>query len=440
MVGKGATRPAGQGHVRAFDGLRVTCALMIVLMHLAARCGLMVSDRGEKGPLYDVLGHFEITVDLFFVISGFVLYRPWAAAALGGRPRPSAATYYRRRFLRIFPAYWLLLLGTVLCYERDLLKDGWRLLRVLTLQHSWDVGDFASQTAPQAAFGPTWSLAVEIQFYFLLPLVGLALHRLLTSRFGPAPAMLALGALPASSIAWTVWSQQLPVGEGWAMRTMSLPAHVGYFGLGMMGAVLAVRGQSGSRPPGPVVRLVQRRPWAVWAVGGAAFVSLPLTPLTPEWGEWPSVGQSLAQVVVYFVTACTLCAPLMLAPGSGPARLMSRPLLSRLTRLSYGIYLWHMFVIQLIIQTILDRRFGTFGMGSFLLLLPVTVALTMLLAALSYLLVQKPLLDRFAGRRPSRGSESEVRRAAPPVPGEDTAVPRSGQVPDADPPKPVGSA
>lgn len=440
MSGKGETRTTGQGHVRAFDGLRVACAFMILLMHLAARCGLMVRDHGEKGPLYDVLGHFEITVDLFFVISGFVLYRPWAAAAFGNAPRPSVATYYRRRFLRIFPAYWLLLLATVLCYERDLLRDGWRLLRVITLQHSFEVGDFASQTAPQAAFGPTWSLAVEIQFYFLLPLVGLALHSLLTSQFGLTPALLALGALPTLSIAWTVWAQQLPVGEGWAMRMMSLPAHVGYFGLGMTAAVLRVRSQSSSHSSGPFVRLVQRRPWAFWAVGGAAFVSLPLTPLTPKWGTWPSAGQSLAQVLVYFVTACTLCAPLMLAPESGPARLMSRPLMSRLTRLSYGIYLWHMFAIQLIIRTILDRQFGTIGMGAFLLLLPVTVALTVLLAALSYFLVQKPLLNRFRGRQSSRGSESEVRETVLPMAGEDTVVPQSGQTRDADPPKPLGSA
>jgi peptidoglycan/LPS O-acetylase OafA/YrhL len=48
-------------------------------------------------------------VGVFFALSGFLLYRPYLAARLAGRPQPSTRSFLRRRWLRILPAYWVAL-------------------------------------------------------------------------------------------------------------------------------------------------------------------------------------------------------------------------------------------------------------------------------------------------------------------------------------------
>src|SRR5207302_4635059 len=92
-------------HFPAFDGLRAVAALLIVVVHTAFTSGF--TDRsGRWGPL---TARAEIGVAAFFLISGFLLYRPFVNARLAGKPGPSLREFARRRFLRIFPLYWVVL-------------------------------------------------------------------------------------------------------------------------------------------------------------------------------------------------------------------------------------------------------------------------------------------------------------------------------------------
>ena len=105
---------------------------------------------------------------VFFVISGFLLYRPLVAARMAGAPRVRIRDYARRRALRIIPAYWVAL--TVLAIYPGLPgmfgPDTW-------VYYGFGQ-DYRVSTVTQG-IGPAWSLGCEVIFYALLPFLSIAL-------------------------------------------------------------------------------------------------------------------------------------------------------------------------------------------------------------------------------------------------------------------------
>nr|ABP44838.1 acyltransferases-like protein [Mycolicibacterium gilvum PYR-GCK] len=84
----------------ALAGLRAVAALLVVGTHAAFATGYLT--HGYLGTMY---ARLEIGVAVFFVLSGFLLFRPWVAAAAEGRRGPSVRRFARRRLRRIVPAY-----------------------------------------------------------------------------------------------------------------------------------------------------------------------------------------------------------------------------------------------------------------------------------------------------------------------------------------------
>src|SRR5216684_333370 len=94
--------PAVAGHQNALDGLRAVAAGAVLVTHVGGLTGYVLTGT----PASWVVSRGNIGVPIFFVLSGLLLYRPWAAAALAGPPAVRVTTYLRRRALRILPAYW----------------------------------------------------------------------------------------------------------------------------------------------------------------------------------------------------------------------------------------------------------------------------------------------------------------------------------------------
>ena len=111
---------------------------------------------------------FDFSVRVFFMISAFLLYRPWVRARLAEWEPPSAAAFGWRRFLRIMPAYWVALtlislwLGLSYVFSGHGLWTYYGLLQVY--QPGWAVGGLAQ----------AWTLCVEVVFYALAAAVGRA--------------------------------------------------------------------------------------------------------------------------------------------------------------------------------------------------------------------------------------------------------------------------
>ena len=90
------------------DGYRGVAALLVVTTHVAFSTAFAVG-----GSLGAVAARFDIGVAIFFLLSGFLLYRGWARSGLTGARVPGSRVFYRRRLWRILPAYWVMVLAVL---------------------------------------------------------------------------------------------------------------------------------------------------------------------------------------------------------------------------------------------------------------------------------------------------------------------------------------
>lgn len=163
------TKP--KNSIAVLDGVRALAILTVVFYHTSVKSDVV--GIGWLNPHITALiytGYAGVT--LFFVLSGFLLFLPYLKSLLFDNAWPSARMFYLRRILRIIPAYYLSLFLIVLLAQPQYLQpDHWKeLLLFLTFTM-----DFSQKTFQQIN-SPFWSLAVEWQFYMLLPWLALALR------------------------------------------------------------------------------------------------------------------------------------------------------------------------------------------------------------------------------------------------------------------------
>lgn len=171
------TKPANRP-LAGIDGLRALAALAVLGSHVAAH-----THAERFGPLNTILALGGHGLTLFFVLSGFLLYRPFVKTITRQRPWPSIGTYSANRLLRIFPGYLtILILAAVvlpLGYTRafDPRADAavadtvGRVTDPLTLLADVLLVQTFFPHTLKTGIGPAWSLTVELCFYAALPLV-----------------------------------------------------------------------------------------------------------------------------------------------------------------------------------------------------------------------------------------------------------------------------
>lgn len=154
----------GPHEIRAVDGLRAFAALITVAYHICLYQHFYRSSVGSA--LAPVVYFLQTGVHLFFVLSGFLLFLPYARSIIKQEPLPAISRFYRRRALRILPAYWV-------CLAVLVLVSGTSYSGILGVQnvvtHILLLHD-AFPLFNRDIEGPFWTLAVEFQFYMLLPL------------------------------------------------------------------------------------------------------------------------------------------------------------------------------------------------------------------------------------------------------------------------------
>jgi peptidoglycan/LPS O-acetylase OafA/YrhL len=157
------------------DGLRFAAIAMVVVFHLN---GYLTANA--PSPEYalaahsDWLARFAVVgfrgVELFFVISGFILGLPFAAHHIAGAPRVSLSKYYMRRLTRLEPPYFVTifaLLGLSFAMHKQAAGLIPHLAGSLCYMHN------LIYAAPSTVLGVAWSLEIEVQFYVLVPLLTL---------------------------------------------------------------------------------------------------------------------------------------------------------------------------------------------------------------------------------------------------------------------------
>ena len=402
--------------IAPLDGLR-GLAILLVLWHHLYSFGLKGYLPMEPGWLMYGSVFAASGVFLFFALSGFLLFLPYARALVASQGWPGARRFYLRRLLRIFPVYLvavfvLLILGNGFAFPAPVATS----LLAGTLLYDWYPRAFSVLIAVNPPF---WTLTIEWQFYLVLPLLALALRRLAAQRQGRDRAKrLALGllALVVTGLGLRLLAAMAHYAAGWPDASAPALPQLGYalaygvkgkylevFALGMGASLLYVWGVEQGH--------LQGRRWsrivlsgALAALAGSLLFALtsghlditrnspnewifPVSPLWSVLGEW-----------TYGLAFCLLLLAVLLSPGL--SRLFSLPPLRWTGMISYSIYIWH--------WPLLNAARGLFT--SFGQMIAVMSLLIFLVGGGSYWLIERPFLRwRRAVRVPEQPVAVEIK-------------------------------
>ena len=417
------TTPSTGSRLAGIEGMRAIAASSILVYHVWIYS--TPGGRAGLGPLHRVLPDLAFGVTLFFVLSGFLLYRPFVAAIVRDNRLPRISFYLRNRALRILPAYWAILLLCSLVFGAALSRHGFDLhFGYLTDPRALVANALFFQSYSRSTIvtgiGPAWSLCVEVVFYLALPLLVLGAFvfaRRATSREGrrlaalAAPALLlALGLAGRAADSFVL--PPTTSDPGWdpdwhSVLERSFLVQCDLFAFGMALAILRVDAEDG------LLRLPSwwRKAAAATALG-AYLVTARLTYIDEQLNRSPY------NTLMGFSCALLLALVVLPKPNGKPARfvrlLETRPLMV-IGLASYSLFLWH----EPVVRWLTAHGVTQPGNTGFLENLGVVGAVSLLLAWATYRLVEVPAL-----RRKRRTSASAQELAAEPVPADtdDAAV------------------
>lgn len=323
--------PLSRKHIAELDGLRGFAILLVLITHFWTY-------PGDTQRLNHIAGAGWMGVDLFFVLSGFLITGIlWDAR---GKKR-YFTNFIARRTLRIFPLYYLLLLVVFILLptiglagdSRPWQEDGWL--------YFFHLSNFALASGGWQTFALdiTWSLSIEEQFYLVWPLV----VRFLNLRRILAFCLSIVILVPIARWAGFQW-----LGLDWMWMHMMMPLRTDGFALG---ALVALAWKEDLVSPALMKAL---------AVGTAA-VTGPLLLFLIVLGAF---GREtiLVGTIGYSLVALLSAALIVIAiyPGTLTHRVLTRPSLRHLGTVSYGVYVFHPLCF-LAVVTIGDRV----GLGAF---------------------------------------------------------------------------
>jgi len=379
------------------EGLRAIAAGTILVIHCWRFDGQV--GVGSTEPAATVLENLSLGVVLFFALSGFLLYRPFAAAIARAEELPRVGRYLHNRALRILPAYWVILLVTSLVLVSANLRDGDGHLLIGALDDPLELLASAllvQQYDPDTllvGIGPAWSLAVEAVFYLLLPILVIAAARAARGRrvraervrilLAPALALLALG-LAGKLVAGGVLGGAPD--EGWqsdwySVLVRSFLAQADLFAFGMAAAVAHTEAVDG--------RLTLPRHWRAIAL----VLSLTLLAAAAVTLGQGQLGWLPQNTVVALAAALLVAAISFPGPADGALwlrRVLETRALVAVGIVSYSVFLWHEPVIRWLAEHGVMRA-GAIG---FVWNLVVTIVAVGILSMLSYRFVERPALRR----------------------------------------------
>ena len=408
MTAGGAMPPrvGGRAFFPTLDGYRAIAAMAVVALHAAVISGFVFREPG----LGQYFSRLDIGVSIFFLISGFLMYRPFVLANFEERRGPEMRDYFIGRFLRIYPAYWVALIAVVWVFQQPGPKHQIN-----------NVGDFIAyfgllqQYSAAHAFGgiqQAWTLCVEVAFYVFLPLWALGVRaaaRRVGPRLGGAVRIELVGLVLLFATGILYRMAVLTIEPTNAVEISWLPAFFDQFALGMLLAVVSAGRESG-RMRASIADRVGRHPWLCWLVAAVGFwlvatqLGLPIGYPTFTRVQW------LTWTLGYGFIAFALLLPAVF--GNQREGLLRRalchPIIVFLGLVSFGIYLWH--------ELWLDRFFQSTGLVPFvpganlLAVFLYAAALSIVVGYLSWRFVERPAM-RLRPARPA-GHVPLDRRAA----------------------------
>lgn len=319
------------------DAVRALAALSIFGFHAFYHL-----DQFGNGFSTRLMGSLNVGVPIFFVISGFLLYRPFVSARLTGGTAPPFIPYGIRRVMRIVPAYWVALPIVAIVLGE------WYVFRPLGIVRYFGFLQIYNQDTIGKGIGQAWTLCVEVTFYAAIPAIAWVFRRVLPvgdRRTTVRWELLGLAAVYLCSVAWKIGVDRLmgPTDPGYFPASISLPAQLDTFALGMAMAVVVAALAQGAPVPW-VVRVVVDRPWVPILLAAGLFLVLGqrVWGFGDNWADHEQIRHQLKALIGVLVLAPAVFGA---AEGGLVRRAMGwRPVLW-LGLVSYSFYLYHLAAI-----------------------------------------------------------------------------------------------
>lgn len=360
-------------------------------------------------------------VTLFFVLSGFLLFMPYARALLFNAEWPDWRRYYIRRIFRIWPGYFVSLLLMLVWLRPDYFQPQHWLDLLLFLTFLMD----STPQTFQAVNGPFWTLAVEWQFYLILPLLAL-LFSYLVGRGSWQKRLwtlsLCIGGVALWGLLTRAWGRSWMISPHQPLFLPQVVHNIAYFlfygqngkfledfAVGMFISVFYVLSREKTCESGIVVSLKRASDW-FWGFGILWLFALGIWDIFPPvkalLDPWIGERAMFADFSIALGYGCCIVAVLF-----GPPY-FRRPLewgpLRCLGQLSYGIYMWHLPLLLWLVPTMMALARGWRGIFTYSLYWGCIFCVVLPFCYFFYLFIERPginigvkLLKRRPGRRPA---------------------------------------
>lgn len=388
--------PSRSRHFGLFDAMRAVAVLGVLMIHVGSASG------ANQNAWYGVAtSHGRLGVRIFFMISAFLLYRPFVMTHLRGGPRSAWTGYAKRRVLRIVPAYWVAL--TALAIWPGLkgvwTSDWW--IHFGLLQAYWPATIFSG-------LGVAWSLTIEVTFYAVLPFLALFLGwigRGASARTCMRRQMAVLLALGIGSEIFRLYVFGIGrIDLNFTLVSMFLP-----FAVGMMLAVSSAWLGSDERRWW-WTRFAVDRPGACWAIASMIFIGLCFSPVFKRAGIGAhTVTTWGVEQLGYVVISALLLLPAVFGENATgwPRWLLAHRGLGFMGMVSYGIFLWH----QPLLRVMTEAGWARLIPGwPFMSLLTLCIGVSLLVGWASYRWIEEPAM-RLRDEAPKRVSRSRSHAA-----------------------------
>jgi peptidoglycan/LPS O-acetylase OafA/YrhL len=377
------TPPPGNPRFPSFDALRAIAALSVFAGHTVTETTTFAAHPGRfvwAAQLADQ------GVAIFFLISGFLLYRPFLTARQRGASL-AVGSYAKRRILRIVPAFWLAMTIFIV----------FGLVSGVTAGNWWIFYGFGQVYSAQLigrGLGVAWTLGVEMSFYLLLPALVWLAGRLDRQREGFRGDVLVLVVLAAASLGFRAHES----GFLQSQKVSTLAGTFFWFALGMGLAILSITRRSWNG--------FRFWPEVSWLLALLSFLAVHAVEANrPALGAAPTL---VLSHILHGSAALFVLLPGVFAESApGPARRVLRArLFAWIGLVSYGVYLYHSVVLAQ-----LNKLFAGIPSGArYCLVVLIGLLVTAACAAASYYVLERPIMrmGRSAPRSVSRGSGEEL--------------------------------
>jgi peptidoglycan/LPS O-acetylase OafA/YrhL len=362
------------------DGLRGLAALGVVFVHYSTGACWRMPVLAKAERLVDFSSFF---LDLFFVLSGFLI----GGILLRTQSSPDYyRAFYRRRFYRILPLYYLWIAIFFIFY---LVAQGWGITPPRDLSGTLYLGSFALlfqnffPSIIESSFiaAPTWSLAVEEHFYLLAPI---CVRRLSPRRL----VQVLLGVIILAPVLRGVLFTLITHHDQWAETASRIwtPCRADALAVGVLLAIIW-------RSPEIrdwVDKHISLCVWGIVAGFGSGMLLYSMAKANFSYCSFLSV--AFGQNGVELASLC-LVAYLLWRPRSGVGKLFTSKPLLELGKISYCLYLIHWGILWMIYRFVLHTHFGD-HLRLDVVVTPIALAISICAAELSWKYFESPLIQR----------------------------------------------